>query len=119
MEPIATMPPKNLLTQAPPIAVEEALRTLGANLRVARIRRKITLAEMAARLGVGRHVVADAEVGKLTTGIVVYAGMLWSMNLLDGLSALASPNTDEEGLALARHSEPVRARPGGGLSDDF
>lgn len=113
------MPPKSQLTQAPPFAVEEALRKLGANLRLARVRRRITASDMGGRIGVGRHVIADAEAGKLTTGIGVYAGMLWAMNLLGALEDVATPNNDEVGMALSRDNDPLRARPGGGLSDEF
>ncbi|CAK0775185.1 hypothetical protein CCP3SC15_500020 [Gammaproteobacteria bacterium] len=45
--------------------------------------------------------------------------MLWAMNLLSHLDSVASPATDEEGLALAVFDERERARSKGGLSNDF
>lgn len=113
------MPPRSQFTQTPPYAVEEAIKKLGANLRTARLRRNITLADIAAKLGVSRFVVADAEKGKVTTGVGVYVGMLWAMNLLNHLDPVTDPAHDEEGLALSVFNERERARERKGLSNDF
>ncbi len=113
------MPPRSQLTEAPPYAVEETIKKLGASLRTARLRRNITLADMAAKLGVSRYVVADAEKGKVTTNVAVYVGMLWAMNLLNHMELVADPAHDEEGLALSVFDERERARQKGGLSNDF
>jgi transcriptional regulator with XRE-family HTH domain len=113
------MPPRNSLMSAPPFAVQEALKSLGNNLRKARLRRNLSLAELAAKLGVDRHVLTDAENGKLGTGAGVYVGMLWAMNLLPSLDGVADPKTDEEGLALSGLDERERARTGGGPSNAF
>ena len=114
------MAPRNMLTSAPPFAVERAVRTLGANLKTARLRRNLSAAEMASRLGVDRHVIADAEKGKLTTGVSVYIGMLWALGLLEQLDPVADPALDSEGLTLARAGERQRARKGmGGMDNDF
>jgi len=107
------------LTETPPFAVDAAIKTMGANLRTARLRRNITQAEMAAKLGVNRHVIADAENGKPTTGVAVYVGMLWAMGLLGHLELVADPAADEEGLALSMADGRERATSRGGLSNDF
>jgi transcriptional regulator with XRE-family HTH domain len=113
------MPPRSALTNAPPFAVQEAVQTIGNNLRTARLRRNLSLAVLAAKLGVDRHVLTDAENGKLTTSVGVYVGMLWAMNLLPSLDGVADPKTDEEGLALSGLDERERARSGGGPSNAF
>lgn len=113
------MPPRSQLSMTPPYAVESAIKTLGANLRTARLRRNISLADMAAKLGVDRHVIADAERGKVTTNIAVYVGVMWAMNLLSHLDTVVDPAADEEGLALAMADERERAHLGGGMSNDF
>lgn len=112
------MPPRSQLTTAPPSAVQEAINRLGNNLRTARLRRNLSHADLAAKLGVERHVIADAESGKLGTSAGVYVGMLWAMNLLTSLAEVADPKKDEEGLALSL-DERERARPGGGPSNAF
>lgn len=114
------MVPRNKLIKPPPFAVESGIKALGAKLRIARLRRNLTLADMAVKIGVTRQVLSDAEGGKLTTSIVVYAGMLWAMNLLDHLDPVADPAKDEEGVALSIHQGRERARHGGGgLNNDF
>jgi transcriptional regulator with XRE-family HTH domain len=95
------------------------LKRLGNNLRTARLRRNLSHAELAAKLGVDRHVVSEAENGKLSTGVGVYVGMLWAMNLLPSLSSVADPKNDEEGLALSGLEERERARTGRGPSNAF
>lgn len=104
---------------APPFAVEDALKKLGNRLRTARLRRNMTLAELGNKLGVDRHVLADAESGKLGTSAGIYVGMLWALNLLPSLDGVADPKTDEEGLALSGLDERERARSGGGPSNAF
>ncbi|MBI1948140.1 MAG: helix-turn-helix domain-containing protein [Deltaproteobacteria bacterium] len=111
---------RNPLLTTQPFEVEQALKRLGANLRVARLRRRLTLQEAAAKIGTGVRAVADAEKGKPSTGIAVYAALLWAYGLLNGFELLADPQTDSEGAALALAREPTRARVGrGGLSNDF
>jgi transcriptional regulator with XRE-family HTH domain len=107
------------LHTTPPYEVDAALKRLGADLRTARLRRKITLADAAERLGVGRDVIAEAERGKPSTSVVVYAALLWSYGLVERMAALASPATDEEGLRLASLTDPKRARTSQVLDDDF
>jgi predicted transcriptional regulator len=73
---------KNTLTQAPPYAVEQTIRRLGANLRTARLRRNLTIGEVAEKIGTGPRAVSDAERGKVTTGIAVYTALLWTYDLI-------------------------------------
>ena len=110
---------KNPLFEAPPYAVEQALKRLGENLRTARIRRKYTIEEVAQKIGTGRRAVMDAEKGKASTGIGVYAALLWVYDLLQPLDDLANPAKDEQGLTLASAKEKTRARKSAGLSNEF
>jgi transcriptional regulator with XRE-family HTH domain len=109
----------NRLQKAPPYPVEKALKRLGANLRAARIRRNITVEDAAERIGTGPRAVVDAEKGKPTTGIVVYAALLWLYDLLQPFEDLADPLTDEEGISLQSAKARARARRSGGLDNDF
>jgi transcriptional regulator with XRE-family HTH domain len=110
---------RNKLQTAPPFPVEHGLRHLGENLRTARVRRNITIEDAAGRIGTGRRAVMDAEKGKASTGIAVYAALLWLYDLLQPLEELADPLKDKEGLALEASNAPTRARKSGGLSNDF
>lgn len=110
---------RNSLLLAPPFAVEKAVKTLGANLRVARVRRRLTIEEVAGKIGTGRRAVMDAENGKAFTGVAVYAALLWAYDLLPPFGELADPLEDTEGLRLASRNENRRARRRGALDDDF
>jgi transcriptional regulator with XRE-family HTH domain len=110
---------KNQLLQAPPYQVEQALKRLGENLRVARIRRKLTIEEVAQKIGTGPRAVMGAEKGKPSTCMGVYAALLWVFDLLLPLSELADPTKDEQGLMLAAANEKTRVRKSARLDSDF
>lgn len=109
----------NNLTKAPPYVVENAIKTLGDHLRTARLRRNLTLDDVAEKIGTGRRVVADAEKGKPTTATAVYVALLWTYDLMGPWSALADPADDSEGLALSESRERGRRSPSKELDDDF
>lgn len=110
---------RNKLQTAPPYQVEQALMRLGENLRTARTRRNITVQEAAIRIGTGPRAVMDAEKGKASTGINVYAALLWLYGLLQPLEETADPLKDSEGVALEALRSRTRARRSRGLSNDF
>lgn len=110
---------RNQLLTTPPYLVEQALKRVGANLRLARVRRKLTIEEVAEKIGTGRRAVMDAENGKASTGVGVYAALLWVYDLLPAFEELADPLKDEEGIALASRREKRRARRSGELDNDF
>jgi transcriptional regulator with XRE-family HTH domain len=107
------------LLAAPPYPVEQALKTLGGNLRIARLRRNLSLDEVAEKIGVNRKSVADAEGGKPSTGIGVYVALLWTFDLISQLSDVAEPTKDREGLTLALARERTNARKSKELDNDF
>src|ERR1700712_3466774 len=109
----------NKLLTTPPYAVEQSLRRLGADLRTARLRRNLTIDEMASKIGTGPRAVADAERGKPSTAVAVYTAMLWAMDLLTQLDEVARPEHDAEGQSLALASERTRARGKTELNNDF
>jgi len=113
------MTAKNLLSKAPPYPVEQAIKRLGANLRTARLRRNLTIEDVAQKIGTGPRAVMDAEKGKPSTGLVVYTALLWTYDLLGPVSELADPARDEEGLTLELSSGRVRARTKEELDSDF
>ena len=113
------MTARNPLVTAPPYPVDKAIKILGANLRIARLRRNLTIQEVAGKIGTGPRAVSDAEKGKPSTGMVVYAALLWAYGLLDPFPDLADPARDEEGLSLARVGERERARQKDELDNDF
>jgi transcriptional regulator with XRE-family HTH domain len=110
---------KNQLQVSQPYPVERALKVLGGNLRTARLRRGLTQAEVAERIGTGLRAVSEAEKGNAFTGIAVYAALLWLYDLLEPFAELANPLTDVQGLALASRNERQRAPRTRELDNDF
>lgn len=107
------------ISGAPPAAVEDALNRLGLNIRIARLRRKLTRKELAERIGVSRQVLAEIEKGKPTTAIAAYLGTLWALGLLRQLRDVADPDRDEEGKTLERARSPKTAPKRRKIDDDF
>jgi transcriptional regulator with XRE-family HTH domain len=113
------MSARNQLLQAPPYPVEQALKRLGEGLRTARVRRNLTIHEVARKIGTGPRAIMDAEKGKPSTGIAVYLALLWVYDLLPQMNDVANPTKDEQGLTLVAAKEKTRARNSGGLDNDF
>ena len=109
----------NSLLTAPPYAVEKALKQLGANLRTARLRRNLTIEDVAGKIGTGPRAVADAEKGKPSTAIAIYTALLWAFDLMGQIETIADPAKDKEGMALSLSKGRERARAGGELDNDF
>lgn len=113
------MTAKNTLLIAPPYAVEQSLKRLGSNLRTARLRRNLTIEEVAQKIGTGPRPVSDAEKGKPSTSAAVYIALLWVYDLLDQMNDVADPELDNEGLSLSLGRERTRAREKKGLDNEF
>ena len=108
------------ISSSPPAAVERILLQLGRNIHVARLRRKLRLADLAERVGVSRYVMSDIEKGKPTTAIAAYIGALWALGLAEGLRTLADPDSDTEGKALDDARAPqTAAKRKKALDNDF
>ena len=115
------MTARNTLFTAVPYQVEQAIKKIGIHLRIARLRRNQTIREVAEKIGTGTRAVRDAENGKASTAVAVYAALLWAYDLLEPFEDLADPRADEEGFALAGVGKTAnaRARKGRGLNNDF
>jgi transcriptional regulator with XRE-family HTH domain len=113
------MSKRNVLHTAPPFAVEQSLKRLGGRLRLARLRRNLTLEAAATKIGTGIRAVRDAESGRASASIGTYWALLWAYDLLGPAEDLASPSNDVEGSVL----ETQRARGSGrhtkALDNDF
>lgn len=114
-----TMARKNKLLETPPFAVEQAIKRLGDNLRTARLRRNLTIQDVAAKIGTGPRAIADAEKGKLATSVGTFAALLWAVGLLPQMEDVADPAKDKEGMALSLAKGRERARASGELDNDF
>ena len=87
------------IRQLPP-ATMSALQKLGADLAVARLRRKESLRTWAKRLGVTLSTLQRLEAGDPTVSIGVIASALWLINRDGELANLAAPEHDQGALDL-------------------
>ncbi len=94
----------------PPAAARRALRELGADVREARLRRRLPMEILAARAFTSRATLQRIEQGNPGVSIGIYASVLHSLGLLEGLRRTAHVSNDEVGQALAAADLPARAR---------
>lgn len=92
------------------MAVVRALRRLGADLRVARLKRRLPMRVVAERAGISRATLQRAERGDPGVGAGIYASVLHALGLLDDLELVADPLRDEVGQARSDAATPRRAR---------
>ena len=113
------MPRVSKIAESPPYAVAQTLTRLGSNIRTARLRRKLTCADLAKKIGVSRYVMSDIERGKPTTAIAAYVGALWALGLLHQMDELANPDGDLEGKTLESARRAKTAPKRRAYDDDF
>ena len=87
------------LTQLPPSTLA-ALQQLGADLAVARLRRKESLKTWAKRMGVSVPTLLRLEAGEPSVSLGVLATALWLIGRDAALGALATPKEDRGALEL-------------------
>jgi hypothetical protein len=99
------------LTQMPPSTLA-ALQQLGADLAVARLRRKESLKTWAKRIGVSVPTLLRLEAGEPGVSLGVLATALWLVGRDGALASLATPSEDRGALELdVREAESLgRAR---------
>ena len=95
------MPKATKAIQQLPPATLGALQKLGADLAVARLRRKESLRTWAKRLGVTLSTLQRLEAGDPTVRIGIVASALWLINRDGALGNLAAPEHDQGALELS------------------
>ncbi len=93
-----------------PLPAAHALRKLGRDLALARRKRGISTADMAARLFVSRDTLWRLERGDPTVALGTLATAGFVLQLHDRLANLASPATDALALDLDERRIPKRIR---------
>lgn len=81
----------------------EALCQLGDNLKVARLKREITLQEWAKRMNVSIPTLVRMERGDPSVGVGVYVTAMWLVDALESLKNTASPESDKVAITLETH----------------
>lgn len=92
------MPKHSLALDTLPPAAAQALRGLGENLAIARLRRRESQREWAGRLGCSVPTLIRLERGDPAVGAGLYATALWLIGRVSGLPSLATPAEDRGAL---------------------
>jgi transcriptional regulator with XRE-family HTH domain len=89
---------------------KRALERLGSDIRTARLRRGIAVAELAVRAGTSASSVGRLEKGDRGVAIGTLADVLVALGLIERLADLVDVRKDDLGLALATEQLPRRGR---------
>lgn len=93
-----------------PTEVAERIRDIGYRVRLARIRRGMSIAEVAAKAGIDRNTLNALELGKHGVAIGAYVTILWALGLDKTLDGVAHPDADTHGKTLEASRRPARVR---------
>jgi len=96
-----TLPPK----------VKRSLTKLGANIALARKKRKLTTMMMAERTGVAKSTYLKLEKGDPSVALGTYAMTFFVLGFGDTLGEILDPSGDDQGLLLDAERMPKRIRP--------
>jgi transcriptional regulator with XRE-family HTH domain len=98
------------ITKTLPIQVAERTKELGYRVRLARTRRGMSIAEVAAKAGINRNTLNALELGKPGIALGAYVTVLWALGLDKTLDAAAHPDADVHGKTLEASRRPARVR---------
>jgi|SRR5580698_2484034 hypothetical protein len=104
------MPKPLAFAHTAPAAVLEVGREFGRRIRLARVRRRIALRELAPRAGISYDTARAVEAGSLVTGLGAYLAVMWALGLERQFADLLNPDSDVEGKQLELARTPERAR---------
>ena len=102
-----------------PMQAAEQVAQVGQRIRIARIRRGWSVADLASKAGINRNTLTALELGKPGTAVGVCFTVLWALGLDKSLDAVADPDTDLHGKALEASRRPTRAGKPRKASEDY
>lgn len=98
------------IKSALPIQATERIKELGHRVRLARMRRGMSIAEAAAKAGINRNTLGALELGKHGVAMSAYVTVLWALGLDKTLDGVAHPDADIHGKTLEASRRPARVR---------
>ena len=102
---------KSEVTDILPQPVRRSLVKFGADLSIARRKRRLTVAMMSDRIGVSKSTWQRMEKGDATVSMGAYAQALFVLGFGTPLSELVDQRIDEQGLLLEIEHLPKRVTP--------
>ena len=98
------------ITKTLPTQTLERIKELGYRVRLARTRRGMSIAEVAAKAGINRNTLNALELGKPGIALGAYVTVLWVLGLDKTLDGVAHPDVDTHGKTLEASRRPARVR---------
>ena len=99
--------------------MSDRIKELGYRIRLARTRRGMSIAELAAKAGINRNTLNALELGKPGVGLGAYVTVLWALGLDKTLEAVAHPDSDTHGKTLEASRRPERVRKAQKAQDEY
>ena len=93
-----------------PPSVQRVLRALGRDIRIARKKRRMPVADFAVRMGVSEGTLARLERGEAGVSMGTFAMALLALGELHRLDEILDVSKDDTGLMLDLDSLPQRIR---------
>ena len=93
-----------------PSEVAARIKELGNRVRLARTRRAMSIAELAAKADINRNTLNALELGKPGVALGAYVTVLWALGLDKTLDGVAHPDADTHGKTLEASRRPQRVR---------
>lgn len=109
----------SMATASTPLEVTSATQRLGENIRLARVRRRLSQEELAQACGITRKTLYALEKGTSGATVATTFTVLWKLGLLSTAAALADPDADEHGKILEAARRPKRVRNPVDSDNDF
>ena len=102
-----------------PAQVSERVDNLGHRVRVARVRRGMSIAELAAKAGLNRNTLNALELGRPGVSLGAFVTVLWALGLDGTFEGLANPDADTHGKTLEASRRPKRVRKSRKPTDEY
>jgi transcriptional regulator with XRE-family HTH domain len=108
-----------VIQKTAPAEAMERIKELGYRVRLARTRRGMSIAELAAKAGINRNTLNALELGKPGVAFGAYVTVLWALGLDKTLEGVAHPDADTHGKTLEASRRPARVRKSRKSKDEY
>ncbi|HLX30743.1 MAG TPA: helix-turn-helix domain-containing protein [Casimicrobiaceae bacterium] len=99
--------------------MSDRIKELGYRIRLARTRRGMSIADLAAKVDINRNTLNALELGKPGVALGAYVTVLWALGLDKTLEAIAHPDSDTHGKTLEASRRPERVRKAQKAKDEY
>lgn len=102
-----------------PHEVVQGVARIGENIRIARIRRRISQDELAQACNITRKTLYSIENGSTGIALGTVFSVLWSLGLMETILPIANPDNDEHGKIMEAARQPQRVRHQTSIDNNF